>query len=86
MPHPNASSPPPQSATTRTPWLMLGISKSTWLRLWYRRKVPAPIKLPGLHLNVWRCSDVLAFLEGLPTLDQPRPGKPGAGGPRKSAG
>jgi predicted DNA-binding transcriptional regulator AlpA len=66
--------------TTRQPWVLCGMSRSSWYRAWHRGAVPAPLKLPGTR-NVWLLAHVLEFLNNLGTLDAPRPG---CGRPRKT--
>ena len=82
---PDQAPPAPTPLTTATPWLLVGVSRCTWYRLWSKGLAPAPVAIPGFGRNVWRTADVLAFLQNLPTLDQPRPATPGCGRPRKQA-
>jgi hypothetical protein len=60
---------PPQPLTTRTPWVIVGISRTAWFRLVNR---PRPVDLgPGVR-RVWRIADLKRWLERRPHA---KPGK-----------
>jgi predicted DNA-binding transcriptional regulator AlpA len=69
--HVTTTAPETQSARTpglltTQPWLIAGISRSSWFRLAARGATPAPVSLPGCR-TTYRISDVIKWVEGLRT-------------------
>jgi predicted DNA-binding transcriptional regulator AlpA len=58
--------------TTRKPWLVAGLSRSGWYRLWSQGQVPAPVQVPGSRRNHWRIADITAWVAALKPVTRRR--------------
>jgi len=54
-----------EAALTRKPWLLCGVSRAHWYRMWGAGLVPRPVLVPGHSRNHWRVEDLRCWPAGL---------------------